>query len=277
MKYNNHNNNVVLEILPHNAFQTDNVDNVISYDSLVESIDYQFYAERVNLLETVAERIAQSCLDDVRAVRVFVRIEKLEKISGGLGVEIVRENIRDLSKLQKPTFSKPKIKTPLKVLHLSNSCNNQRSVSKLVNVIRNLDAKYILLPSQDPKLTKYHFENINDFYVSLLSMDQSAWMLAKHNKSLLVVDSRAELDWAIKNDRIPVWAPYNMYSKAIDLPKKYLCHSLYLGCWLADEIGAVELIEIKQNSRDNIKIEELRNFQIPILSLGYDSFICSGT
>ena len=55
----------------------------------------------MNLLETVAERIAQSCLEDIRAVRVFVRIEKLEKIPGGLGVEIVRENTQGLNKLNK--------------------------------------------------------------------------------------------------------------------------------------------------------------------------------
>ena len=38
--------NVVLEILPHNAFESDNVDKVISYDSLVDSIDRQFEVER---------------------------------------------------------------------------------------------------------------------------------------------------------------------------------------------------------------------------------------
>ena len=98
--------NVVLEILPHNAFESDNVDKVISYDSLVESIDRQFEIERVNLLETVAERIAQSCLEDIRAVRVFVRIEKLEKIPGGLGVEIVRENTQGLNKLNKVSIKR---------------------------------------------------------------------------------------------------------------------------------------------------------------------------
>ena len=152
--------NVVLEILPNNAFETDNVDRVISYDTLVESIDYQFYSERVNLLETVAERIAQSCLEDARAVRVFVRIEKLERITGGLGVEIVRENIQGLRKLQNPTYKKSKIKPSLKILNVPKEYFNHRQVNELINKINRLEDKHIILLSQDRESKGFQFENL---------------------------------------------------------------------------------------------------------------------
>ena len=268
--------NVVLEILPNNAFETDNVDKVISYDTLVESIDYQFYSERVNLLETVAERIAQSCLEDARAVRVFVRIEKLERITGGLGVEIVRENIQGLRKLQNPTYKKSKIKHSLRILNVPKEYFNQRQVNELVNKINRLDDKHIILLSQDSESKVFQFENLNDFYVSLLEMDQSAWLFAKYNEKFLVADSRTELDWAIKNDRIPIWAPYKMYSNVVRPPKKYLSAPLYLGCWLAVETEASELLDFNSMRPSESEILDFNSFQIPIKFINLEAFLRDG-
>ena len=268
--------NVVLEILPNNAFETDNVDRVISYDTLVESIDYQFYSERVNLLETVAERIAQSCLEDARAVRVFVRIEKLERITGGLGVEIVRENIQGLRKLQNPTYKKSKIKRSLKILNVPKEYFNQRLVNELINKINRLEDKHIILLSQDSESKVFQFENLNDFYVSLLEMDQSAWLFAKYNEKFLVADSRTELDWAIKNDRIPIWAPYNMYSKVVSSPKKYFSAPLYLGCWLAVETEASELLDFSSMPPSESEILDFNSFQIPIKFINLEAFLRDG-
>ena len=85
--------NVVLEVSHHTAAQDDDVDKVISYDTITEAIERELAAERINLLETLAERVAAGCLADRRAVRVFVRIEKLDRIPGTLGVEIVRTRL----------------------------------------------------------------------------------------------------------------------------------------------------------------------------------------
>ena len=47
-------------------------------------------AERLNLLETLAEKVAERLLAEPAAMRVFVRIEKLDVGPYALGVEIVR-------------------------------------------------------------------------------------------------------------------------------------------------------------------------------------------
>ena len=52
--------------------------------------------ERLNLLETLAERVAERILLAPQAQRVFVRIEKLDRGPGNLGVEIVRSKSRAL-------------------------------------------------------------------------------------------------------------------------------------------------------------------------------------
>jgi dihydroneopterin aldolase len=44
----------------------------------------------INLVETLAERIAERCLADKRIVAVLVRVEKLERGPEVVGVEIVR-------------------------------------------------------------------------------------------------------------------------------------------------------------------------------------------
>jgi len=61
--------NVVLEVGPSTAAFDDDVDKVISYDTIVEAIETQLTVERINLLETFAERVAERCLADPRAMR----------------------------------------------------------------------------------------------------------------------------------------------------------------------------------------------------------------
>ena len=94
--------NVVLEVSHHTAAQDDDVDKVISYDTITEAIEHELAAERINLLETLAERVAARCLADPRAVRAFVRIEKLDRIPGALGVEIVRTRLGDEARRLRP-------------------------------------------------------------------------------------------------------------------------------------------------------------------------------
>lgn len=82
---------VTLEVARNTAHIDDKAARVVSYDDLVGSIEELIAGERMNLLETFAERLAQLCLVDPRARRVHIRIEKLDRLGGaGLGVEIVR-------------------------------------------------------------------------------------------------------------------------------------------------------------------------------------------
>ena len=82
---------VVLEVTRNTAHIDDKAARVVSYDDLVDAIETLIAGPRMDLLETLAERLAQLCLVDPRARRVHLRIEKLDRLDGaGLGVEIVR-------------------------------------------------------------------------------------------------------------------------------------------------------------------------------------------
>lgn len=64
---------------------------VLSYDVITDGIRMLVAQEHVPLLETLAERIAALVLNHPRALRVTVRIEKLDIGPGAVGVEITRE------------------------------------------------------------------------------------------------------------------------------------------------------------------------------------------
>ncbi|NQY62068.1 dihydroneopterin aldolase, partial [Cognatishimia sp.] len=81
---------VVVEVAAPEADLGDDVDLILSYDRITWAIEHELAAERLNLLETLAERIADRILAEPLAMRVFVRIQKLDKGNGALGVEIER-------------------------------------------------------------------------------------------------------------------------------------------------------------------------------------------
>ncbi|MGF1606279.1 MAG: dihydroneopterin aldolase [Rhodothalassiaceae bacterium] len=74
----------------------DKLDNVLCYHKIVQGIETILSAGHINLVETLAERVAQLCLADHRAVSVRVRVEKLAAVAGAqsVGVEIERHASR---------------------------------------------------------------------------------------------------------------------------------------------------------------------------------------
>ena len=71
----------------------DKLENVVDYGAVVEAIKAILAAGHLNLVETLAERIAAHCLTDKRVKVARVRIEKLEVVpeAESVGVEIERE------------------------------------------------------------------------------------------------------------------------------------------------------------------------------------------
>ena len=74
----------------------DRLANVVDYEAVVDGIKSILAAGHLNLVETLAERVAEHCLADSRVKVARVRIEKLKVIAEAqsVGVEIERENER---------------------------------------------------------------------------------------------------------------------------------------------------------------------------------------
>lgn len=72
----------------------DRLAEVVNYEDIVTGIRQIVAAGHINLVETLAERVAARCLADRRVERVRVRVEKLDVFAdaGSVGVEIERTN-----------------------------------------------------------------------------------------------------------------------------------------------------------------------------------------
>lgn len=88
---------VEAEVATAAAARHDEIAEVPSYDDIIKGIRAITGAGHINLVETLAERIAAHCLADRRIVQVRVRVEKLERGPQAVGVEIVRPVKREAS------------------------------------------------------------------------------------------------------------------------------------------------------------------------------------
>jgi len=72
----------------------DDIRNVISYEDMAKGVEAIIAAGHINLVETLAENIAEMCLQDKRVFSARVRVEKLDIIASAesVGVEIERLN-----------------------------------------------------------------------------------------------------------------------------------------------------------------------------------------
>lgn len=74
----------------------DDIRNVISYEDMAKGIEAIIAEGHINLVETLAENIADMCLQDQRVFVARVRVEKLDIIASAesVGVEIERFNTK---------------------------------------------------------------------------------------------------------------------------------------------------------------------------------------
>lgn len=81
---------VDIEVLPADQPIDDEIGRVLDYDMIIKTIKDLLAEGHINLVETLADEVATRCLAHPRAVSVRVKIEKLDKEPGAVGVEIVR-------------------------------------------------------------------------------------------------------------------------------------------------------------------------------------------
>ena len=85
---------VDIDVEPADAAIEDQIDRVLDYDAIIAIIKNILAEGHINLVETLADEIATRCLEHPRAASVKVKIEKLDKEPGAVGVEIVRRRPR---------------------------------------------------------------------------------------------------------------------------------------------------------------------------------------
>ena len=229
--------NVVVEVRPAPQPLDDDVDRILSYDRITESIAAELAAERLNLLETLAARVAERILAEPQAMRVFVRIEKLDIGPYKLGVEIVRSRAEVALKV----LGKDGLESsahPL-VVFLDNAAIAAADLPAMLDGLQGRGLPVILtvgLPDFPRPDTNHRPTQRR---VDLLAIEQNAWTLAARDPRCVVVASRTELDWAVKRGQMVVWAPSKMVLDAVDGPQSRV--PVELALWLAEAVAAQAL------------------------------------
>ncbi len=238
---------VVVEVQRATTPVEDDVDRILSYDRITEAIADELAAERVNLLETLAERVAERILAAPQAARAFVRIEKLDRGPGSLGVEIVR------SRAQAPTRAATAegFETALHplVVFLSNAAIDAPDLSARLDAFEASGRPVILCVGMSETPPPDSAEPAAQRRIDLLAIEQNAWVLAGRDPRCVVVQSRTEIDHAMKHGQMIVWAPSKLVLDAVDGPRGSPRNAEALALWLAETLAAERLVLVGSATR----------------------------
>ena len=229
--------NVVVEVYPLDTDVADDVDRILSYDRITESIATELSSERLNLLETLAERVADRILAEPQAHRVFVRIEKLDRGPFTLGVEIVRDRTSSNSTVEQDSV-RPRL------VFASNAVTKSADFVSRVDQLIALGNPVIICLGL-PELPRPVAQGAAGHRIDLLAIEQNAWSIAVLDDRYAVVATRTELDWGMKNDQVGVWAPSKLVLDAVDGPVASSGDGFALAKWLANELDAVEVLALE--------------------------------
>ena len=231
--------NVVVEVRPLTGPIDDDVDRILSYDKVTEAIAYELSAERLNLLETLAERVADRILLEPQAMRVFVRIEKLDRGPGALGVEIVRSR-----GTMRPVEAAEDDALHPELVYLSNAAIAAPHLGAWIDQLEALGRPLIFCVGPGDQTPPAASHPLAQRRIDLLAIEQNAWVLAARDARCKVVETRTELDWAMRNGQICVWAPSKIVLDAVDGPSAKGADAVALASWFAATFDAQEMLVI---------------------------------
>ena len=240
--------NIVVEVKsPSEVY--DDVDKILSYDRVTEAIEGGLSEERLNLLETLAERVADRILMEPQALRVFVRIEKIDRGPGDLGIEIVRTKTTE-------TDVRALVDTPRPiVLFLANSVIMGRHLFDWLDAAEaNSHPVVICVATPEVLSPQVKLHKMVQRRIDLLAIEQNAWVLASYDDRCVVVGTKTELDWGMRHDQISVWAPSKIVLDAVDGSPMCINEITVLVEWFAKEIQAVQVVFVGETPTGDLDI-----------------------
>lgn len=230
--------NVVVEVQPLTGPIDDDVDRILSYDRVTEAIATELAVERLALLETLADRVAERILLEPQAMRAFVRIEKLDRGPGALGVEIVRARAGSGPEIVQEDAPQPEL------VYLGNSAIASPHLKGWLDQLESLGRPLIICVGAGDTPAPQVPHHMTQRRIDLLAIEQNAWVLASKDDRCVVVETRTELDWGMKNGQTCVWAPSKIVLDAVDTPSAQPRDAVALAAWFAATFDAQEMLVI---------------------------------
>ncbi len=255
--------NVILEVNTNNYPMHDNVDLVLSYDNIIEVIENEIGQKRVALLETLAEKIALSCLCLDNVAAVTVRLEKLDRGSGKLGVQISRTKVQsngiktNLKSLQKSNLI---IKTKIPnagLLFISNRMLLPKNISNLKEFVSTSTMTWVICLSE----IFDEFSEMNpetDIEVLTMSVAQNAYVLNKKINDWKLARSKTEVAFLLKEGVNCIWCPSDLYEFAKKDVFLYKEFALSMACHLTKGLLMKKIYLFQQDKLPYALTEEMQ-------------------
>ena len=138
----------------------------------------------------------------------------------------------------------------------------------LETIVKFSDGKVVIVPGgslfANAVREAQKISNINDAVahkLALLAMDQFGILLAGINPDLVTASSELEISERGWQHRGIVWLPSKMVLADEHIPKNWQVTSDSLSAWLANKLGAEQLILVKSKSLINYQKESLDSLQ----------------
>ena len=228
--------NVTVETTSPDQTVADDVDAVLSYDTLVQVIDAVLDEERLDLLETLADRIADRLLLQPMVTHLTLRIEKLDRGPFQLGVEIERT---------KPAGDAPNAtrsggrETPIVVMVSDRAAADPR-LNQWFDQFLSLGRPVIVTTAAETGAFHADTKPARR-QIELLAMEQAAWKIAARDTRCCVVESQTELKYATDQCFLAVWAPSRIVRRARDAAVRDDMTGPALTAWFAGQMGAKQV------------------------------------
>ena len=257
--------NLVLEVDGSEA--DDDIAKVLSYDEIISGVKALAEGEHINLVETLAERVAELCFAHPNVAAVQVAVEKLDihAQTESVGVEIRRRRREsaDPSVYPLPGFfaraARPRPKHPITILCLDDETLEgdyraawlARAAEHPGRVVLAVDAGRYGAPLDDA----HALDMATAHHLRLIAMEQSARALAAADPLFVPCDSESALTHALEEERIPVWLPVAMTLGRLEIGERPDTTAATLALWLARHYGAERLIVVSDR-HDPLPSEE---------------------
>tara|TARA_B100000287_G_scaffold332879_1_gene317951 strand:- start:919 stop:1863 length:945 start_codon:yes stop_codon:yes gene_type:complete len=260
--------NVILEVNANNHSMHDNVDLVLSYDNIIEIIEDEIGQNRVALLETLAEKIALSCLCLDIVVAATVRLEKLDRGLGKLGVQISRTKAQSNGSKANIKLHKSNLVIKTKIpntglLFISNTMLLPENIYYLEKYVSNSRMTWVICLSEIfTEFSKMNPEN--DIEILIMSIAQNAYMLNKKFNNWKLARSKTEVAFLLKEGVNCIWCPTELYKfskRQVFLKKEF---ALSMACHLTECLLMKKIYLFQQDKLSDALTKDMKNKGITV-------------
>ena len=255
--------NVILEVNSNNYEMHDDVDRVLSYDNIIEIIEDEINQKRVALLETLAEQIALSCLCLESVIGATVRIEKLDRGVGKLGVEISRTKAQmNCAQRNIKTLNSGNLVIRTRVpnaglLFISNRMLRPENINYLEKFFASSKMTWVIcLPEIFNEFSEMNTET--DTEILTMAIAQNAYRLSKKFNHWQLARNKTEVVFLLKDGVNCIWCPTDNYKFSKEDMLLNNEFALSMACHLAKELLMKEIFFFEQDKLADTSTEDIK-------------------